>query len=48
MLEEWSPMILINHFTIIDGFANYLKGHGRANRVTLFNDIRFDTAWLDK
>ena len=48
ILEEWSPMILINHFTIIDGFANYLKGHGRANRVTLFNDIRFDTAWLDK
>lgn len=48
MLEEWSPMVLINHFTIIDGFANYLKGHGRANRVTLFNDIRFDTAWLDK
>ena len=48
MLEEWSPMILINHFTIIDGFAHYLKGHGRANRVTLFNDIRFDTAWLDK
>ena len=48
LLEEWSPMILINHFTIIDGFANYLKGHGRANRVTLFNDIRFDTAWLDK
>ena len=48
MLEEWSPMALINHFTIIDGFANYLKGHGRANRVTLFNDIRFDTAWLDK
>ena len=48
MLEEWTPMIVINHFTIIDGFANYLKGHGRANRVTLFNDIRFDTAWLDK
>lgn len=48
MLEEWSPMVLINHFTIIDGFANYLKGHGRANRVTLFNDIRFDTAWLDR
>ena len=48
LLEEWSPMILINHFTIIDGFANYVKGHGRANRVTLFNDIRFDTAWLDK
>lgn len=48
MLEEWSPMILINHFTIIDGFANYVKGHGRAERVTLFNDIRFDTAWLDK
>ena len=48
ILEEWTPMIPINHFTIIDGFANYLKGHGRANRVTLFNDIRFDTAWLDK
>ena len=48
ILEEWTPMIFINHFTIIDGFANYLKGHGRANRVTLFNDIRFDTIWLDK
>jgi len=48
ILEEWTPMILINHFTIIDGFANYVKGHGRANRVTLFNDIRFDTVWLDK
>ncbi|MDA1129779.1 MAG: ABC transporter substrate-binding protein, partial [Chloroflexi bacterium] len=48
ILEDWTPMILINHFTIIDGFANYVKGHGRANRVTLFNDIRFDTVWLDK
>lgn len=48
LLEEWTPMILVNHFTIIDGFANYVKGHGRANRVTLFNDIRFDTVWLDK
>jgi ABC-type transport system substrate-binding protein len=48
ILEEWAPMILINHFTIIDGFANYVKGHGRKDRVTLFNDIRFDTAWLDK
>ena len=48
ILEDWTPMILINHFTIIDGFANYVKGHGRAKRVTLFNDIRFDTVWLDK
>ncbi|MDA0262687.1 MAG: ABC transporter substrate-binding protein [Chloroflexi bacterium] len=48
ILEEWTPMINLYHFVIVDGFANYVKGHGRANRSTLVNDLRFDTVWLDK
>ena len=48
ILDEWVPMLSFGHATIIDGFRNYVKGHGRKNRVTLFDDNRFDTVWLDK
>jgi ABC-type transport system substrate-binding protein len=48
ILEEWSPMLALMHFTIIDAWSNYVKGHGRAQRQDLFNDNRFDTVWLDK
>jgi len=48
ILEEWAPMLALMHFTIIDAWPNYVKGHGRAHRQDLFNDNRFDTVWLDK
>jgi peptide/nickel transport system substrate-binding protein len=48
ILDEWVPSLIFGHATIIDGFRNYVKGHGRKNRVTLFDDNRFDTVWLDK
>jgi peptide/nickel transport system substrate-binding protein len=48
ILEEWSPMIITGHAAIFEGWANYVKGHGRAYRVSVANDIRFDTVWLDK
>jgi len=41
-------MILTSYFTVIDGWANYVKGHRRANRVSHLDDNRLDTVWLDK
>jgi hypothetical protein len=41
-------MLALMHFTIIDAWPHYVKGHGRAHRQDLFNDNRFDTVWLDK
>jgi len=48
ILEEWVPALVLNHAVVTDGWRNYVKGHGRKNRVTLFDDNRMDTIWLEK
>jgi ABC-type transport system substrate-binding protein len=48
ILEEWTPVIVTQSGTLSEGWANYVKGHKRANRVRWSDDIRFDTVWLDK
>jgi len=48
ILEEWTPMIFVAHEALSEGWANYVKGHLRANRVEREYDVRFDTVWLDK
>jgi hypothetical protein len=41
-------MIIVDHPVVAEAWANYVKGHGRAKKVSLFDDVRFDTVWLDK
>ena len=48
MLNDWVPMLVFSDAVIIDGFSNHLKGCNRKDRVTLFDDNRFDTCWLDR
>ena len=48
MLDAWVPTLVFGDAVIIDGFTNRLKGCDRKDRMTLFDDNRFDTCWLDK
>ena len=48
MLDAWVPTLVFGDAVIIDAFTTHLKGCDRKNRVTLFDDNRFDTCWLDK
>jgi peptide/nickel transport system substrate-binding protein len=48
ILNDWVPSLVFGEAVIIDGFSNQLKGCNRKDRVTLFDDNRFDTCWLDK
>ena len=48
MLDDWVPALVFGDAVIIDGFTTRLKGCDRKDRVTLFDDNRFDTCWLDK
>jgi len=48
MLDDWVPALVFGDAVIIDGFTKQLKGCDRKDRVTLFDDNRFDTCWLDR
>jgi len=48
MLDDWVPALVFGDAVIIDGFSKKLKGCDRKDRVTLFDDNRFDTCWLDR
>jgi len=48
MLDAWVPTLVFGDAVIIDGFTNRLKGCDRKDRMTLFDENRFDTCWLDK
>jgi ABC-type transport system substrate-binding protein len=48
ILDEWVPTLALGYAVITDGWRNYVKGHGRKDRVALFDDNRMDTLWLDK
>ena len=48
LLDDWVPALVFGDAVIIDGFTTRLKGCDRKDRVTLFDDNRFDTCWLDK
>jgi len=48
MLDDWVPALVFGDAVIIDGFTQQLKGCDRKDRVTLFDDNRFDTCWLDR
>ena len=48
ILDDWVPALVFGDAVIIDGFTTQLKGCDRKDRVTLFDDNRFDTCWLDR
>jgi len=48
MLDDWVPALVFGDAVIIDGFTKQVKGCDRKDRVTLFDDNRFDTCWLDR
>jgi ABC-type transport system substrate-binding protein len=48
IMEENPPLLPVAWEKIMDGWFNYVKGHGASEYFGIYDVVRMDTMWLDK
>jgi peptide/nickel transport system substrate-binding protein len=48
IMEQDPPLLPVSWERLYDGWYNYVKGHNPSNYFGVYDDVRFDTIWLDK